>query len=144
MLYDTSNPFQYEQFLTKANALAKKGVIVELTEKKPPRTQNQNKYLHVTIQYFASEIGETVEYVKDKYYKLLCNRDIFVREVEDKYLGKVKILRSTSDLDTGEMSLSIERWRNWCASEGCYIPSADEHRLVQLMELEVSRNKQWI
>lgn len=144
MLYDTSNDFQREQFLTKAQAIAKKGVIVELTEKKPPRTQNQNKYLHVALGYFASEMGESLEYVKDKYYKLLCNRDIFVREVDDKYLGKIKVLRSTSDLDTEEMRLSIERWRNWAAGEGIYIPSADEHRLVQQMEIEVSRNKQYL
>lgn len=144
MLYDTSNPFQEKQLITRMEAAIKKGAIVEFTEKKPPRTQNQNKYLHVTLSYFACEVGETVEYVKDKYYKLLCNRDIFVREVEDKYLGKIKILRSTSELDTEEMRLSIERWRNWSAGEGIYIPSADEHRLVQQMEIEVSRNKQYL
>ena len=82
--------------------------------------------------------------MKDKYYKILCNKDIFVREVEDRYLGKIKVLRSTSDLDTEEMTRSIERWRNWAAAEGIYIPSPDEHKAVLQMEIELSRNKNYL
>jgi len=144
MIFDTSDTFQREQFKVKAELLAKKGVVVELKERKPQRTQSQNKYLHVALGFFACEVGETLEYVKDKYYKILCNKDIFVREVEDRYLGKIKILRSTSDLDTEEMTRSIERWRNWAAAEGIYIPSPDEHKAVLQMEIELSRNKNYL
>lgn len=144
MLYDLSNPLQCESFKVKAEALAKKGVIVELTEKKQRRTNQQNAYLHTALSYFASEIGETMEYVKRNYFKVLCNKDLFVIDVEDKFLGKIKVLRSSSDLDTAEMTTAIERWRNWAASEGVYIPSPEEHRLVQMMEIEVSRNRYYI
>ena len=68
MIYDTSDTFQREQFKVKAELLAKKGVVVELKERKPQRTQSQNKYLHVALGFFAFEIGETLEIVKDKYY----------------------------------------------------------------------------
>lgn len=144
MLYDLSNPLQNESFKVKAEALAKKGCIVELTEKKQRRTNQQNAYLHTALSYFACEVGETMEYVKRYYFKLLCNKDLFVREVDDKYLGKMRVLRSSADLDTGEMTTAIERWRNWAAGEGVYIPSPDEHRLVQMMEIEVSRNKMYL
>lgn len=53
-------------------------------------------------------------------------------------------MRSSSELDTAEMTQAIERFRNWAASEGIYIPSADEERMVQLMEIEVSRNKMYV
>lgn len=136
---------QRECFITKAEALRNKGEgIVELTVKKPVRTMAQNKYLHVILSYFALETGETMEYVKDKYFKILCNRDMFVKDVDDKYLGRIKVLRSTSELDTGEMTTAIERFRNFAASEGCYIPSPDEHLMIQQMECELSRNRQWI
>lgn len=144
MLYDLSNPLQCESFKVKAEALAKKGGIVELTEKKPQRSSAQNRYIHTALSYFASEVGETMEYVKRHYFKVLCNKDLFVMDVEDKFLGKIKILRSSADLDTAEMTTAIERWRIWAASEGIYIPSPDEHRLVQQMEIEVSRNRYYL
>lgn len=144
MLYDLSNPLQNESFKVKAEALSKKGCIVELTEKKPQRSLQANKYLHVILAYFGLQIGETMEYVKKHYYKILCNKDTFIREVDDKYLGKVKVLRSSSDLDTEEFSRTITRFRDWAATEGIYIPSSEEHLMVQQMEIEVSRNKMYL
>lgn len=64
MLYDLSNPLQAEQFKSRSALLVKNGKIVELTEKKPIRTDRQNRYLHVILGYFASEMGNTLEYVK--------------------------------------------------------------------------------
>lgn len=145
MMYDLNNPLHRESFKVKANALVKKGVIVELTEKKPTRSDNQNRYLHAALGYVALEFGETLDYVKETYFKKLCNRDLFVVEKDDKRTGRKEIeVRSTADLDTGEMTTAIERFRNWTASEGCYIPSPDEHRMVQLMEIEIERNKQFL
>lgn len=144
MLYDLSNPLQCENFKVKAEALAKKGGIVELTEKKLQRTASQNRYLHSILAYFALEVGETAEYVKMNYFKLLCNRDLFVREVDDKFAGKIRVVRSSSELDTEEMTRAIERYRNWAASEGVYIPSPEEHLMVQQMEIEISRNRQYL
>lgn len=144
MLYDLSNPLQNESFKVKAEALAKKGCIVELTEKKPQRSLQANKYLHVILAYFGLQIGETMEYVKKHYYKILCNKDTFIREVDDKYLGKVKVLRSSADLDTEEFSRTITRFRDWAATEGIYIPSSEEHLMVQQMEIEISRNRMYL
>jgi hypothetical protein len=90
------------------------------------------------------QVGETAEYVKKHYYKILCNKDIYIREVDDKYLGKIKILRSSADLDSEEFSLTITRFRNWSAGEGIYLPSAEEHMFIQQMEIELSRNKQYL
>ena len=144
MLYDLSNPLHNESFKAKAEALSKKGVVVELTEKKPQRSDKANKYLHVILAYFGLQVGETMEYVKKNYYKILCNKETFIREVDDKYLGKMKVLRSSADLDSDEFSLTITRFRNWAAGEGIYLPSPDEHRLVELMKIEVSRNKLYL
>ncbi|WP_314712587.1 hypothetical protein [Prevotella pallens] len=116
-----------------------------MTEKKPRRSLPQNKYLHVILAYFGTQTGNTLEWVKQQYYKKLVNPDLFIREKEDKYLGKIKVLRSSADLDTAEMSLSIERFRNWAAQEaGIYIPSADEAILIQQMEIEIERSKEFL
>lgn len=145
MIYDMDNPLHREQFLARAKALSKRKCIVELTEKKPCRSSPQNRYLHLALGYFATQTGNTMEYVKEKYFKILCNKGIFLREAEDKYLGKVRYLRSSASLDTAEMTTAIERFRNWSSSEaGIYIPAPDEDRLLQLMEIEMERNKQYL
>lgn len=145
MIYNTSNPLDKANFLLRAKKLAESGVIVDLTEKKPRRSLPQNKYLHVILAYFGTQTGNTLEWVKQQYYKKLVNPDLFIREKEDKYLGKIKVLRSSADLDTAEMSLSIERFRNWAAQEaGIYIPSADEAILIQQMEICIERNKEFL
>ena len=145
MVYDTSNPLDKANFMLRAKKLADKGVIVDLTEKKPRRSLPQNKYLHVILAYFGAQTGNTLEWVKQQYYKKLVNPDLFIREKEDKYLGRIKVLRSSADLDTSEFSLSVERFRNWAAQEaGIYIPSADEAILIQQMEIEIERNKEFL
>ena len=144
MQYDGSNPLHVQQAKAKLEKLIKGQKVFELTEKKPKRSLNQNKYLHAILAYFGCQIGETMEYVKRNYYKILCNKDTFVRERDDKYLGKIKYLRSSSDLDSAEMSLTIERFRNFASAQGIYIPSPEEERLIQLMEIEVEHNKLYI
>ena len=145
MIYNTSNPLDKANFLLRAKKLAESGKVIELTEKKPKRSLPQNKYLHVLLAYFGTQTGNTLAWVKQQYYKKLVNPDLFIREKEDKYLGMIKVLRSSADLDTAEMSLSIERFRNWAAQEaGIYIPSADEAILIQQMEIEIERNKEFL
>ena len=145
MVYDTSNPLDKANFLLRAKKLAESGKVIELTEKKPRRSLPQNKYLHVLLAYFGTQTGNTLEWVKQQYYKKLVNPDLFIQEKEDRYLGKIKVLRSSADLDTSEFSLSIERFRNWASQEaGIYLPSADEYIIIQQMEIEIERNKDYI
>lgn len=146
MLYDLKNPLQKEQIKTRfAMLLEKSDSIVELTEKKPRRSDQQNKYLHVILGYFAVETGNTLEWVKQQYFKKLVNAELFIREQEDKYLGKIKILRSSADLDSAEMTTAIDRFRNWASAEaGVYLPSANEDELLSLMEVEIARYKQYL
>jgi hypothetical protein len=60
-------------------------------------------------------------------------------------LGKVKYLRSSADLDVSEMSLAIDRWRNWCSMEaGIYIPNVDDYYSIQLMEVYIKRNEKYL
>ena len=144
-LYDTSNPLDKANFLLRAEKLAESGKIVELTEKKPRRTLSQNAYCHLAIAYFASQYGVSLEWAKQQYFKKLVNPDLFIREKEDRFLGKVKYLRSSADIDVSEMSLAIDRWRNWCSMEAdIYIPNVDDYYSIQLMEVEIKKNERFL
>lgn len=146
MLYNLSSILDARNAKARLDLLIKRGVVVELTEKKPKRSTSQNNYLHLCLAYFASETGYSLEWVKKNYYKCNCNRDLFVREKYDELLGRpVRFLRSSADLTTEEMSLSIDRFRNWALLEaGVDIPDAEQQEAVSQMQVEVWRNRRYI
>lgn len=146
MLYDLSNDLQAENFKSRCNMLFKKKSIVDLTEKKPQRTLRQNSYLHAALGYFGLQFGYKIDEVKQWYFKEQCNPELFVRTINDVITGKErKILRSSSELNTEEMTIAIERFRNWASDEaGIYIPSPEEHRMVEQMEIEVQRGRLYL
>lgn len=144
MLYNLSNPLDKQNFLTRAEALAARGEVVELKSRKH-MSLNQNSYLHVLLDYFVCQYGESLEYVKTQYFKVLVNPDIFIFDKQDRFRGKVKSLRSTADLTTEEMSVAIERFRNWSSKEAeIYLPSANEHILIREMEIAISKHQRLV
>ena len=145
MIYDLSNPLHREQFKTRCNALYTKGAIVTMTEKRFTRTLSQNRYLHLILGFFADQYGESEKWIKEKYFKILCNPDIFVRQKNDPFLGEITELRSTAEIDTAEMSLAIDRFRDWSSKEaGIYLPSPDEEELLKLVEIENERKQRYL
>lgn len=145
MRYDGANKLHAEQAKARLEKLIRERKVFDLTEKKPQRSLSANAYLHVILSYFACQTGNTMEWVKREYYKKLVNPSLFIREREDQFLGKVKYLRSSADLDTGEFSLSVDRFRSWSSeTAGIYLPSPDESRLISLMEMEIERNKSYL
>lgn len=145
MWYDGNNELQAVQARMRLEKLIKDGKVFELTEKKPKRSLSQNAYLHVLLGYFAAQTGNTLEWVKKEYYKKLVNPTTFIRTKEDRFMGVVKYLRSSADLDTAEMTATIDRFRNWSVGEaGIYLPAPDEERLLQLAQIEIERNKEFI
>ncbi len=147
MLYDLSIELQAENFKKRCNALFLKKCIVDLTEKKPQRTLRQNAYLHAALGYFGLQFGYTIKEVKEWYFKETCNPDLFVRKVYDPLTGKERVvLRSSADLTVEEMTTAIERFRNWAVQidPPVYIPSPEEHRMVEQMEREVQIAKLYL
>lgn len=145
MIYNLSSPLDVQNAKTRLELLIKRGCIVELSEKKAKRSLSQNRYLHLLLGYFASQTGNTLEWVKQQYYKKLCNPDLFIGECEDLFLGRVKYVRSSADLRTDEMNLSIERFRNWSAAEaGIYLPEATSEAEIAALQVEVERYKTYL
>jgi hypothetical protein len=144
MLYDLRNPLDRDRFKRRCNALFKKQGIVDLSEK-TQRSSQQNRYLHLLLGYLAIETCNDMEYVKEVFYKRAANKDLFVRAKEDEILGKVEYLRSSADLTKEEMTLSIDRLRDWSSqTAGIYLPAANEQDFLASIEYEMSKYRQWI
>ena len=146
MVYDLNTGIDRERFKRRVNALYERRAVVECSEHKPKRTSPQNRYLHVILGEFAMQTGNTMNYVKVEYFKRLCNRELFVRTKYDDLAKKeVEILRSSKDLDTGEMTTAIERFRNWAASEaGIELPDPQDQEWIAYIEREMQHQRVWL
>ena len=144
MLYDLKNPLDRERFKRRCNALFQKQGIVEISER-VKRSSQSNRYLHLIIGYLAMETGNTLEYAKEVFYKRTANRELFVREKEDEFLGKTEYLRSSAELTQEEFSLSIDRFRDWSSqTAGIYLPSPNEEQFLESIEFEMNRHQRWM
>ena len=145
MIYNLSNPYEQQGFLDHVTKLLEAGAMVELKKKSPKRSLAQNAYLHLILGYFGSEYGASMDEVKVVFFKRECNRDIFERESVNKKGKTVKYLRSSAELTTAEMTLAIERFRNWSASVAqIYLPSPNEEQFLAYCEQEIERNKMYV
>jgi hypothetical protein len=146
MVYDLNTDIDRERFKRRANALMTRRAVVECSERKPRRTSPQNRYLHVILGEFAMQTGCTLSYVKTEYFKRFCNPELFVRVEFDELMHKeIERLRSSRDLDTGEMTTAIERFRNWAAVEaGIDLPSPGEAEWIGFIEREMQHQQIWL
>ena len=143
MTYDFTIELDRLKADARWEALKRKGAVVDLTEKKT-RTLNQNSYVHLIIGVVAMETGNTIEYVKEHYFKRLVNPDLFVRWKDDRLLGKTEYLRHSSELTKEEMTQAIDKFRNWAATEGWYLPSPDDKTLLQSVEYQMGKQRQYL
>lgn len=143
MTYDLSNGLHYHQFCDRADKLKEQGAVVELREL-TGRTKAQNKYLHLILGVVAIDTGNTLAYTKEVYFKRLVNPDIFVQEVNDLYVGKVQVVRSSADLTKETMSVAIDKFKKWAAENGIYIPEPEDEERLRDIELEMGRMKSYL
>lgn len=139
MILDLSKDFDRKKCREYVEYLLKRQVVVEVKERKHQRSLAQNAYAHLLMGYFASEFGMTLEEVKYEVFKKRVNYEIFARERKNKRGQKVVYMRSTTDLDTGEFTTAIERFRNFSASEaGLYLPAPCEHEALLEAEKQIA------
>lgn len=144
-LYNLANPYDRQKFNEQCNLLVQKREYVELKRKTTKRSLAQNSYLHVLLGYFASEFGYTLDEVKYDIFKKLCNKDIFQRQRKNKRGFVVKYIRSTTELDKAEMTLAIDRFRNYSASQcGLYLPEPHESEALFYAQQQMDKYKDFM
>lgn len=140
--YDLSKEHDKKNFKARCNKLFQDKALVELKDESN-RSGKQNRYLHVLITAFAIETGYTLEIVKRQFYKLECNSDIYLRTIKGE-LGEKKDLRSSASLTKEEMTLSIERFRDWASKMGYYLPEPNEEEIIRSIEVQWDKLKRFI
>lgn len=145
MIYNLDNPYDVPKFFAHVKKVAEGRKVVELTCKNPKRSMAQNNYLHLLLSWFGLRFGYTMDEVKQLIFKRTCNPDLFRKEIVDRWTGEVcRTWKSTADLTTAEMTVAIERFRNWSASEAHFpLPSAADKGFLLEIQAEVQRNAEY-
>ena len=120
MLFDLSKHIDKEQAKARFEYLIEKGVLIDISEKRKKRTIQQNKYLHVLFALFGIEFGYNIEESKT----------LIKRELKYFYKKNEQIfLKKTSKMNTEELTIFIEKFRNYSSQNGLYLPSAEMYLL---------------
>lgn len=139
MIFNTSIESETNQAIERFNWLIKNEKVIELKEKKKKRSISQNSYMHLLFGWFGLHFGYTLEEVKQKIFKEQINPDIF-------YLGEkqgivnISEWQSTAALNTGEMTLAIDRFRDFSAQHGCYLPEPKDLKALNQIENELKKH----
>lgn len=146
MIFNLQNPYEHQAFKEKVNDLYQRRKVVEVKVISPTRSMAQNRYLFLLLGYFGLKKGYTTEEVKEIFFKRTCNADIFEKEVIDKFTGEVhKVMRSTAELSTAEMTKAIDKFRNWSAMVADeYLPDANEKGFLLRCQQEIERNNEYL
>lgn len=146
MIYNASKQIDIQNAVTRFKWLINNKKLFELTEKRQKRTVSQNSYLHLVLSWFGLQTGYTLQEVKQDIFKKIINQDLFY-EGEDDGPFKLQKWRSTADLTTKEMTLAIDKFRDYSSKElGIYLPQPDDMALLQDIEIELSKqsSKQYV
>jgi hypothetical protein len=117
----TSNSVDANKARVYLDSLIKKGADIELKEVRKARSVDQNSYLHSCIAIFCNETGYMIDEAKELFSQLMPE---MLRYQKNGF----EFRRSTSTLDTKEMSILIDKIRQVCSDElGVYVPDAEEY-----------------
>lgn len=147
MKYDLSNLLHRQQLRTRFEQIVKKQRgIVELKECRPSTTMQQNRYVRVICAYFGCMTGYEADYVYTVFFKSTVNYELFAVEFFDNILNKQSVKwRHLTDLTVDETSTAIDRFIQWASKAGgVYIPTPEDHYMIQQMELDIERNRNQI
>lgn len=142
MIYDSTSKLDCLNAIEYLKKIISRGKKFELLVKHPKRSIEQNKYFHLILTWFGIETGYTLAEVKQEILKkIVCPEIFYDGEFGDKV--KIERFRSTASLNTYEMKLVIDRFRNWSSIEfNIYLPDAEkEKKAVEQLEIEISKHK---
>lgn len=133
MEYNLSKEIDRARFQEKAAYFLMKESKVELVKRREKRSFNQNAYLHLVLSWLGIEMGLNLEQTKQSIWKQIICPDIFKIKVND-----FDVYKSSSDLNTLEMTQAIDALRNWASIElGCYLPEPHESEILASMNNQI-------
>ena len=143
MIYDTKNRIEKQQAISRFHNLLENEKKIELKEKHPRRSINQNSYLHLLLNAFGLQFGYNLQEVKQRFFKELVNPELFY-EGEHGNLEKIERWRSTAELNTKELTTAINKFLDYSANNGYRLPEPSDLVWIEELEKEIENNKRFL
>lgn len=138
MKYNLADQSEAGKALDYLLTLTKQGKVAEVKVVRPPRSLNQNAYLHVLLGGYGLELGYTIGEAKI-IYKRDANPDTYVYQKNGK-----TFVRSSADLDVAEMTKTIDRFREFAKEQGIYLPPAENVDELRSLENSIEQNQHYL
>lgn len=146
MIYNPKKAIDVQNATTRLKWLVDNKKLFELKQKRKRRSISQNSYLHLILSWFGLQTGYTLQEVKQDIFKKAVNPETFY-EGEKSGIVLIQRWRSTADLNTKELALAIDRFRDFSGKEaGIYLPMPEDLPAMQEIEIELSKysSKQYV
>jgi len=117
MILDLSISPELEKARIYFDKLIQDGSKIELKKIPEKRTLKQNRYVHVLFTLAGSNFGYSTEEMKITVKRILGY--VYEKNGSEYFV-------STALMNTKEKTEFIDKFRNWSAHEGYYLPSSDE------------------
>lgn len=143
MVFDLKDRIEAEKAKTRFEYLLSKEKTIEILDKRKTRSVSQNAYLHLLLSAFGLNFGYTLQEVKQYIFKEIVNPDIF-NDGEKHGIVSLQSWRSSADLNTKEMSDSVDRFLKYSAEHGYRLPEPDDLVWINQIKNEVETNKKYL
>lgn len=124
MKYDLSKEIDAQNFQAVVKQHLEEGSKIEIKKIRQKRTLKQNNYLYVCLALLGNFTGYYLQEIKEIIYQEVD----FMNEVKINLKGHPQaFIKSSSGLDTYEMTLLIDYIRQRAVDIGFYIPTPEEY-----------------
>lgn len=146
MIYDLANNMEKESAIHRFKNLLDKGKRVEIKTKHPRKSVSHNAYAHLLFSWFALQYGDTMDYIKQNIFKQLVCPEIFKTKYTNPKTGEIReAWRSFAELDSGETTIAIDKFRTWSSKEaGIYLPEPSDMAALNEIEKQVNNNSKYL
>jgi hypothetical protein len=144
ILYDNRTEEGKKALYKKLKDLPEGEYVIEVKQNRPNRSINANKYYHAVLNIICTETGQGTG---DKNFDHEQLHEILKRKFNSETIifpkGGTEIVgKSTSDLDSKEFTIYVNRVKQWAKDEfGIDIPEPEDVTYKRWMEFENNYNK---
>lgn len=132
MKFELKKTYDQQKAREYLNKLIESESKAEVKKMHSKRSTSQNSYLHVLFTLWGNETGYTIEEAKHTVkhalgyiYKVKLSEPNYTTGLPNPF--DMGFVRKTSEMDSKELTIFIEKFRDWSAITcGFYLPSPEE------------------
>lgn len=138
MRYDLKSPDEFDEAIKLINNLFAQDKVVEIKVVRPTRSLKANSYYHLLLQICGSEWGYSLAEMKIM-HKRDISPSVFVYFKNDQPFTK-----SSADLNSKELSDSIEQLKKYAAEQSLTLPEPNDEEALRHWERQITKDERFL